>query len=59
MGSDIIKLLRDTANNFSQLAEALEQEQKTVNSRLDCIECNASETKQIIKEAASLLLNRL
>ena len=59
MISDVVKLLRDTAANFMQLAEALEQEQKTVNARLDFIEHTTCDTKQAIKEAANLILNKL
>lgn len=59
MNSDVVKLLRDTAANFAQLAEALEQEQDRVNSRLDFIEQTSCETKQTLKEAANLILNKL
>ena len=59
MISDVVNLLRDTATNFAQLAEALEQESKTVNARLDFIEQATCDTKQAIKEAANLILNKL
>lgn len=59
MNSEVIKLLRDTANNFAQLAEALEQEQKNTHSRIDFIERTMCETKVTLQEAANLILKRL
>jgi hypothetical protein len=59
LNSEIIKLLRDAANNFAQLAEAFEQEQKVTNSRMDCIEGVARETRQAVSDAAQLLLSKL
>ena len=57
--SDLIKLLRDTANNFALLADAFEQEQERVESRIDCLDKTACETKQTMKEAARHILDRL
>lgn len=59
MDSEVIKLLRDTANNFVRLAEALEQEQKNTNNRIDYIEKTVCDTKSALQEAASLLLRQL
>ena len=59
MNSEVIKLLRDTANNFALLAEALEQEQKNTNNRIDYIEKTAGDTKSVLQEVASLLLSQL
>ena len=59
MNSEIIKLLRDTANNFAQLAEALEQEQNNIHSRINYIERTMSDTKVTLQEAANLILRRL
>ena len=59
MNSEVIKLLRDTANNFAQLAEALEQEQKNTNKRIDYIEKTACDTNGTLREVAQLILNRL
>ena len=59
MYSDISNLLRETANNFVQLAEALEAEQKCTQSRIDYIERTACETKSTLQEAANLILSRL
>lgn len=59
MNSEVIKLLRDTANNFAKLAEALEQEQKHTKSRIDYIESTVCETKSTLQEAANLILRRL
>jgi hypothetical protein len=57
--SDIIKLLRDTADNFAQLANAFEQEQNRVDSRIVYLENTVCETRQTIKDAASLILTKL
>ena len=59
MDSEVIKLLRDTANNFAKLAEALEQEQKNTRSRIDCLEKSVCDTRSTLKEAANLVLRQL
>ena len=59
MNSDIIKLLRETSSNFALLAAAFEEEQKRVSARLDHIECTEYETRQVLKDMAHEILNRL
>ena len=59
MYSEISNLLRETANNFVQLAEALEAEQERTQSRIDYIERTTCETKSTLQEAANLILRRL
>jgi hypothetical protein len=59
MNSEVIKLLRDTANNFAQLAEALEQEQKNTSKRIDYLEMTVHETKNTMRAAADLILRQL
>jgi hypothetical protein len=59
MNSEIINLLKNTASNFAQLAEAFEQEQKAINARFDHAERDACETRQALKEAANMILSKL
>ena len=59
MNSDTIELLREMAGKFAQLAEAFEREQKATNTRLDYTEQAACETKQVLKDVASVILNKL
>ena len=60
MNDEIIRLLKDTANNFAALADAFEtyhaNEQKRINTRMDFIERTACDTKDALKAAAELIL---
>lgn len=59
MNSEVVKLLRDTANNFAQLADALEQEHEQTKTRIDYIEMQVCDARGTLKEAANLILSRL
>jgi hypothetical protein len=59
MNSDITKLLRETANTLAALADAFDQELNNTNYRLNKIECDVDDTKQTLKDAASMIMSRL
>ena len=59
MNTDIAKLLLDAANTMAALANAFAQELENTESRLNCIEQEAYDMKQTLKDAASMIMSRL
>ena len=56
MNDEIVRLLRDTANNFAALADAFEQEHKNTNARMEYLEHAVCDTKDTLKCAAEMIL---
>ena len=55
---DVSNICRELANNFAQLAEELEKQQKDNETRMSCIEDQVEQNRDALKDAANAILSR-
>ena len=55
---DVSNICRELANNFAQLAEELEKQQKNNETRMSCIEHQVEQNRDALKDAANAILSR-
>ena len=51
-------ICRELANNFAQLAEELEKQQKDNETKMDCIEHQAEQNRNALKDVANAILSK-
>lgn len=57
--NNAIECLRTISSGFAQLADALQDQEEQINSRLDHVETKVLKNRQALKDAASMILGRL
>lgn len=55
---NVSNICRELANNFAQLAEELDKQQKDNETRMDCIEYQVEQNRDALKDAANAILAR-
>ena len=55
---EVSDICRELANNFAQLAEELDKQQKKNESRMDWVEDQVEQNRDALKAAASAILSR-
>lgn len=59
MNEEVVKSIRNIANNFATLADELEKNDTIINDRISTVECGIADTKQILADVAHMILGGL